>query len=133
MWLVFVMIYTKNTMTKWGTPVYDDATIRVLPLKPSSRIKLDYDTNKRKIFVLLLTNDYKKIATYNDDKNLDLLQAGIIKQTQSVFGCNQRAKPLKSKKNLVPSPNIFGIHRWKPPKHNQNAKMSTFLTKLVKI
>jgi DNA-3-methyladenine glycosylase I len=60
--------------------------------------------------------DYKKIATYNDDKILDLLQdAGIIRNKLKVYSAVTNAQNfIKSKKNLVPSPNIFGIHRWKP-------------------
>jgi DNA-3-methyladenine glycosylase I len=74
--------YTKNTTTRNGNPVYDDATLwipysRNIP----SRAQLDYDPNKRENFRKAFDNfDYKKIALYSEDKiQALLLDAGIIR------------------------------------------------------
>jgi DNA-3-methyladenine glycosylase I len=112
MWLVFVSdLYKEYHDQEWGTPVYDDATLFEF-FTETFQAGLSWITilNKRKIFVLLLTNSITKIATYNDDKILDLLQdAGIIRNKLKVYSAVTNAQTsLKSKKNLVPSPNIFG-------------------------
>jgi DNA-3-methyladenine glycosylase I len=65
MWLVFIMDLQRIPMR--GTPVYDDATFWILLLETLSWVGLFLikEKNFRAAFDQF---DYKKIATYNDDK-----------------------------------------------------------------
>lgn len=81
---------------EWGNPVYDDTTFFEFLLLETFQAGLSWITilNKRENFRKAFDQfDYKKIATYNDDKILDLLQdAGIIRNKLKVYSAVTNAQ-----------------------------------------
>ena len=73
---------------EWGVPVYDDATIFEFLILETFQAGLSWITilRKRKNFQKAFDNfDYKKIATYNQEKIDDLLlDAGIVRNKLKV-------------------------------------------------
>ncbi|MBE0392948.1 DNA-3-methyladenine glycosylase I [Flavobacterium sp. PL002] len=88
-WCLSSELYKNYHDQEWGTPVYDDATLFEFLLLETFQAGLSWITilNKRENFRAAFDQfDYKKIAAYNDDKNLDLLQdAGIIRNKLKVY------------------------------------------------
>ena len=82
-------LYKKYHDEEWGVPVYEDATLFEFLLLETFQAGLSWITilNKRENFRKAFDQfDYKKIAQYNDEKILDLLQdAGIIRNKLKVY------------------------------------------------
>jgi len=76
-------LYVKYHDEEWGVPVYDDATLFEFLILETFQAGLSWITilRKRENFRAAFDNfDYKKIATYNEDKYEELLQnSGIIR------------------------------------------------------
>jgi len=87
-WCLSSDLYKEYHDQEWGTPVYDDATLFEFLILETFQAGLSWITilNKRENFRKAFDQfDYKKIAQYNDDKILDLLQdAGIIRNKLKV-------------------------------------------------
>ena len=116
-WCLSSDLYKEYHDQEWGTPVYDDATLFEFLLLETFQAGLSWITilNKRENFRAAFDQfDYKKIATYNDDKILELLQdAGIIRNKLSIFGCNKRTKFHQNPKRIWFLLQIYlGFHRW---------------------
>jgi DNA-3-methyladenine glycosylase I len=81
-------LYRKYHDEEWGVPVYDDATLFEFLLLETFQAGLSWITilNKRENFRAAFDAfDYKKIASYSEDKIQDLLQdAGIIRNQLKV-------------------------------------------------
>ncbi|MBG6060344.1 DNA-3-methyladenine glycosylase I [Flavobacterium sp. CG_9.1] len=88
-WCTSSDLYKKYHDEEWGVPVYDDATLFEFLLLETFQAGLSWITilNKRENFRKAFDQfDYQKIARYNDDKILDLLQdAGIIRNKLKVY------------------------------------------------
>jgi DNA-3-methyladenine glycosylase I len=95
-WCLSSDLYKKYHDEEWGTPVYDDATLFEFLLLETFQAGLSWITilNKRENFRNAFDNfNYKKIAQYNDDKILDLLQdAGIIRNKLKVYSAVTNAQ-----------------------------------------
>lgn len=95
-WCLSSELYKNYHDQEWGTPVYDDATLFEFLLLETFQAGLSWITilNKRENFRAAFDQfDYKKIATYNDDKILDLLQdAGIIRNKLKVYSAVTNAQ-----------------------------------------
>ena len=95
-WCLSSDLYKDYHDQEWGTPVYDDATLFEFLLLETFQAGLSWITilNKRENFRAAFDQfDYKKIATYNDDKILDLLQdAGIIRNKLKVYSAVTNAQ-----------------------------------------
>ncbi|RXM45760.1 DNA-3-methyladenine glycosylase I [Flavobacterium sp. YO64] len=76
-------LYKKYHDEEWGTPVYDDPTLFEFLILETFQAGLSWITilNKRENFKTAFDNfDYKKIASYSEDKIEELLQnTGIIR------------------------------------------------------
>jgi DNA-3-methyladenine glycosylase I len=95
-WCLSSELYKEYHDQEWGIPVYDDTTLfEVLPLE-TFQAGLSWITilNKREHFRTAFDQfDYKKIASYNDDKILDLLQdPGIIRNKLKVYSAVTNAQ-----------------------------------------
>lgn len=95
-WCLSSDLYKEYHDQEWGTPVYDDATLFEFLLLETFQAGLSWITilNKRENFRAAFDQfDYKKIATYNDDKILELLQdAGIIRNKLKVYSAVTNAQ-----------------------------------------
>jgi DNA-3-methyladenine glycosylase I len=89
-------LYKKYHDEEWGVPAYDDATLFEFLILETFQAGLSWITilNKRENFRKAFDHfDYQKIAQYNDDKILDLLQdAGIIRNKLKVYSAVTNAK-----------------------------------------
>ncbi len=76
-------LYMEYHDTEWGVPVYDDAKLFEFLILETFQAGLSWITilRKRENFRVAFDNfNYKKIATYNEDKFDELIQnAGIIR------------------------------------------------------
>jgi DNA-3-methyladenine glycosylase I len=88
-WCLSSDLYKEYHDQEWGTPVYDETTLFEFLLLETFQAGLSWITilNKRENFRAAFDQfDHKKIAAYNDDKILDLLQdAGIIRNKLKVY------------------------------------------------
>jgi DNA-3-methyladenine glycosylase I len=95
-WCLSSDLYKEYHDNEWGKPVYDDATLFEFLILETFQAGLSWITilNKRENFRKAFDNfDYKKIARYNDDKILDLLQdAGIIRNKLKVYSAVTNAQ-----------------------------------------
>ncbi|NRT14033.1 DNA-3-methyladenine glycosylase I [Flavobacterium sp. 28A] len=95
-WCLSSELYKNYHDQEWGTPVYDDATLFEFLLLETFQAGLSWITilNKRENFRAAFDQfDHKKIAVYNDDKILDLLQdAGIIRNKLKVYSAVTNAQ-----------------------------------------
>lgn len=95
-WCLSSDLYKEYHDQEWGTPVYDDATLFEFLLLETFQAGLSWITilNKRENFRAAFDQfNYKKIATYNDDKILELLQdAGIIRNKLKVYSAVTNAQ-----------------------------------------
>ena len=89
-------LYKKYHDEEWGVPVYDDATLFEFLLLETFQAGLSWITilNKRENFRKAFDDfDYQKIAQYNDEKILDLLQdTGIIRNKLKVYSAVTNAQ-----------------------------------------
>lgn len=89
-------LYRKYHDEEWGTPVYDDETIFEFLILESFQAGLSWYTilSKRENFKKAFDNfDYKKIATYGDDKVEELMQnSGIIRNRLKILATINNAK-----------------------------------------
>jgi DNA-3-methyladenine glycosylase I len=87
-WCTSSDLYKKYHDEEWGTPVYDDETLFEFLILETFQAGLSWITilNKRENFRLAFDAfDYKKIATYSEDKIRELLlDAGIIRNRLKV-------------------------------------------------
>ncbi|CAM2811678.1 DNA-3-methyladenine glycosylase I [Flavobacterium frigoris] len=95
-WCQSSALYKEYHDQEWGTPVYDDATLFEFLILETFQAGLSWITilNKRENFRKAFDQfNYKKIAQYNDDKILDLLQdAGIIRNKLKVYSAVTNAQ-----------------------------------------
>lgn len=88
-WCLSSELYKNYHDHEWGKPVYEDAIFFEFLVLETFQAGLSWITilNKRENFRKAFDNfDYKKIANYNDDKILDLLQdSGIIRNKLKVY------------------------------------------------
>jgi DNA-3-methyladenine glycosylase I len=95
-WCLSSELYKNYHDEEWGTPVYDDATLFEFLILETFQAGLSWITilNKRENFRKAFDQfDYKKIAQYNDDKILNLLQdAGIIRNKLKVYSAVTNAQ-----------------------------------------
>ena len=95
-WCQSSELYKEYHDQEWGTPVYDDATLFEFLILETFQAGLSWITilNKRENFRKAFDQfNYKKIAQYNDDKILDLLQdAGIIRNKLKVYSAVTNAQ-----------------------------------------
>lgn len=88
-------LYQKYHDEEWGVPVYDDQKLFEFLLLETFQAGLSWITilNKRENFRKAFDNfDYKKIATYSEDKIQDLLQdPGIIRNKLKVYSAVSNA------------------------------------------
>lgn len=105
-WCLSSELYKKYHDQEWGKPVYDDETLFEFLILETFQAGLSWITilNKRENFRKAFDNfDYKKIANYNDDKILDLLQdAGIIRNKLKVYSAVTNAQ------NFIKAQEEFG-------------------------
>ncbi len=98
-WCTLSELYKKYHDQEWGKPVYDDATLFEFLILETFQAGLSWITilNKRENFRKAFDNfDYHKIANYNDDKILDLLQdSGIIRNKLKVYSAVTNAQNFK--------------------------------------
>lgn len=89
-------LYRKYHDEEWGTPVYDDETIFEFLILESFQAGLSWYTilSKRDNFKKAFDNfDYKKLATYSDDKVEELMQnPGIIRNRLKILATINNAK-----------------------------------------
>lgn len=87
-WCTSSDLYKKYHDEEWGAPVYDDETLFEFLILETFQAGLSWITilNKRENFRLAFDAfDYKKIATYSEDKIRELLlDAGIIRNRLKV-------------------------------------------------
>ncbi len=95
-WCEGIAIYEKYHDEEWGVPVYDDQQLFEFLILETFQAGLSWITilRKRENFRMAFDQfDYKKIATYNDDKILDLLQdTGIIRNKLKVYSAVTNAQ-----------------------------------------
>ncbi|SHL47369.1 DNA-3-methyladenine glycosylase I [Flavobacterium xanthum] len=95
-WCTSSDLYKKYHDEEWGVPAYDDATLFEFLILETFQAGLSWITilNKRENFRKAFDHfDYQKIAQYNDDKILDLLQdAGIIRNKLKVYSAVTNAQ-----------------------------------------
>ena len=95
-WCLSSDLYKSYHDEEWGVPVYDDPTLFEFLILETFQAGLSWITilNKRENFRKAFDQfDYKKIATYNDDKILELLQdAGIIRNKLKVYSAITNAQ-----------------------------------------
>jgi DNA-3-methyladenine glycosylase I len=95
-WCLSSNLYKDYHDNEWGKPVYNDATLFEFLILETFQAGLSWITilNKRENFRKAFDNfDYKKIARYNDNKILDLLQdAGIIRNQLKVYSAVSNAQ-----------------------------------------
>jgi DNA-3-methyladenine glycosylase I len=95
-WCLSSDLYKEYHDNEWGTPVYDDATLFEFLILETFQAGLSWITilNKRENFRKAFDQfNYKKIAQYNDDKILDLLQdTGIIRNKLKVYSAVTNAQ-----------------------------------------
>lgn len=95
-WCLSSDLYKEYHDNEWGTPLYDDATLFEFLILETFQAGLSWITilNKRENFRKAFDQfNYKKIAQYNDDKILDLLQdAGIIRNKLKVYSAVTNAQ-----------------------------------------
>ncbi|MDR6845478.1 DNA-3-methyladenine glycosylase I [Flavobacterium granuli] len=88
-------LYKKYHDEEWGVPVYEDQKLFEFLLLETFQAGLSWITilNKRENFRKVFDNfDYKKIATYSEDKIQDLLQdSGIIRNKLKVYSAVSNA------------------------------------------
>lgn len=89
-------LYRKYHDEEWGKPVYDDETIFEFLVLESFQAGLSWYTilKKRENFKRAFDEfNYKKIATYSDDKAVDLMQdAGIIRNRLKILATINNAQ-----------------------------------------
>ncbi len=95
-WCVGDALYEKYHDEEWGKPVYDDDKLFEFLLLETFQAGLSWITilRKRENFANAFDNfDYKKIATYTEEKTDALLQdAGIIRNRLKVFSAVSNAQ-----------------------------------------
>ncbi len=95
-WCLSSELYKNYHDEEWGKPVYNDAIFFEFLVLETFQAGLSWITilNKRENFRKAFNNfDYKKIANYNDDKILDLLQdSGIIRNKLKVYSAVTNAQ-----------------------------------------
>jgi DNA-3-methyladenine glycosylase I len=95
-WCLSSDLYKEYHDNEWGTPVYDDATLFEFLILETFQAGLSWITilSKRENFRKAFDQfNYKKIAQYNDDKILDLLQdTGIIRNKLKVYSAVTNAQ-----------------------------------------
>lgn len=89
-------LYQKYHDEEWGVPVYDDHTLFEFLLLETFQAGLSWITilNKRENFRSAFDNfDYKKIASYSEEKIQELLlDAGIIRNKLKVYSAVSNAQ-----------------------------------------
>lgn len=95
-WCLSSESYKNYHDNEWGKPVLDDTIFFEFLVLETFQAGLSWITilNKRENFRKAFDNfDYNKIANYNDDKILDLLQdAGIIRNKLKVYSAVTNAQ-----------------------------------------
>lgn len=95
-WCVGDSLYEKYHDEEWGVPVYEDQKLFEFLILETFQAGLSWITilRKRENFSKAFDNfDYKKVATYNEEKIQDLLQdAGIIRNQLKIRGAVTNAK-----------------------------------------
>ncbi len=95
-WCSSSELYKNYHDQEWGKPVLDDETLFEFLVLETFQAGLSWITilNKRENFRKAFDHfDYKKIASYNDDKILELLQdAGIIRNKLKVYSAVTNAQ-----------------------------------------
>ncbi len=95
-WCLSSELYKNYHDNEWGKPVYEDAIFFEFLILETFQAGLSWITilNKRENFRKAFDNfDYKKIANYNDDKIIDLLQdSGIIRNKLKVYSAVTNAQ-----------------------------------------
>ncbi|WP_445957509.1 DNA-3-methyladenine glycosylase I [Yeosuana sp.] len=137
-WCVGDTLYEAYHDQEWGVPVYDDATLFEFLILETFQAGLSWITilRKRENFRAAFDDfDYKKIATYNQDKiDALLLDAGIIRNKLKIHATITNAQAFMSIQNEFGS---FSKYIWdfvdgKPIKnsltHYKNAPATTPLS-----
>jgi DNA-3-methyladenine glycosylase I len=95
-WCTGDNLYKAYHDEEWGVPIYDDATIFEFLILETFQAGLSWITilRKRENFRAAFDNfDYKKIATYNQNKIDELLQdAGIIRNKLKIHATISNAR-----------------------------------------
>jgi len=95
-WCLSSDLYKKYHDEEWGVPVYDDHKLFEFLLLETFQAGLSWITilNKRENFRSAFDHfDYKKIASYSDDKIQELLEnAGIIRNKLKVYSAISNAQ-----------------------------------------
>lgn len=95
-WCLASDLYKEYHDNEWGKPVYDDATLFEFLLLETFQAGLSWITilNKRENFRAAFDQfDYRKIASYHDDKiQALLLDAGIIRNKLKVYSAVTNAQ-----------------------------------------
>lgn len=95
-WCLSSKLYKEYHDQEWGVPVYDDETLFEFIILETFQAGLSWITilNKRENFRKAFDQfDYQKIAQYNDDKILELLQdSGIIRNKLKVYSAVTNAQ-----------------------------------------
>jgi DNA-3-methyladenine glycosylase I len=142
-WCSSSELYKKYHDEEWGKPVYDDESLFEFLVLETFQAGLSWITilNKRENFRKAFDNfDYKKIAHYNDNKILDLLQdAGIIRNKLKVYSAVTNAQNfMKIQEEFGSfSKYIWGFVDGKPivnhpKKHSDTATTTTLSDKISK-
>tara|TARA_R110000868_G_scaffold33092_11_gene120562 strand:- start:1398 stop:1961 length:564 start_codon:yes stop_codon:yes gene_type:complete len=102
-WCVGDTLYEAYHDQEWGVPVYDDATLFEFLILETFQAGLSWITilRKRENFRAAFDDfDYKKIATYNQDKiDALLLDAGIIRNKLKIHATITNAQAFMSIQN----------------------------------
>lgn len=95
-WCLSSELYKKYHDEEWGVPVYDDHKLFEFLLLETFQAGLSWITilNKRENFRKAFDNfDYKKIASYSEDKiQVLLLDSGIIRNKLKVYSAVSNAQ-----------------------------------------
>jgi DNA-3-methyladenine glycosylase I len=140
-WCLSSELYKNYHDNEWGKPVYEDDIFFEFLVLETFQAGLSWITilNKRENFRKAFDNfDYKKIANYNDDKILDLLQdAGIIRNKLKVYSAVTNAQNfIKIQVEFGSfSKYIWGFVDDKPivnqPKKNSEVSATTLLSDII--
>ncbi len=142
-WCSSSEIYKNYHDQEWGKPVRDDGTLFEFLVLETFQAGLSWITilNKRENFRKAFDNfNYTKIANYNDDKILDLLQdTGIIRNKLKIFSAVTNAQNFMKIQEEFGS---FSKYIWKfvndkpivnfPKKHTDVATTTTLSDKISK-
>lgn len=140
-WCLSSELYKNYHDHEWGKPVYEDVIFFEFLVLETFQAGLSWITilNKRENFRKAFDNfDYKKIANYNDDKILDLLQdSGIIRNKLKVYSAVTNAQNfIKIQVEFGSfSKYIWGFVNGKPilnqPKKHSEVPATTLLSDII--